>query len=319
MSLKTTISGALVALLLVLILPLPAVAKWVWTSDAGLVDTKNYETADPKELYDRAKAMFDAGKFGDAATEFSRVATYSSEETFREQASYMYGESLFQSAKYYKSYVAFEDYLSAYPRTPRLKPVIRRELDIGFKLMDGAKKSFLGLNILSGRSTGIEIIRKVLDNYPFEDFSAEYHFQLATKLSESGEPEDAALEWEAFLDRYAETSFAPNALFEKGKSQFKAFEGTDYDPLPLTNARRTFQDYLQHNPNGDRTKDAQGELDQISDLEAKKDFETAEFYVDRDHPESARVYFESVMHDYPQTTWAAKAEQRLRELEGAGK
>lgn len=299
---------------LLLAVPVTAQAKWVWTSDQGLVDTKDYELADPKELYDAAKARFDAGDFDDAATEFARVGTYATEETFREQGSYMYAEALFHAGKYYKSYVAFEDYLTLYPGTPRLKAVVRRQLDNGFKLMDGAKKPLLGLNILSGRSSGIEIIRKTLDNYPFEDFSAEYHFQLCTKLAEGGNAEDAALEWEAFIERYPESSFAPNALFQKAESQFRGFEGTDFDPQPLANAKRTYHEYMQQNPNGDRTREAQQRLDEIADQEAQKDYEIAEFYVDRDKPDSARVYFEAIVRDHPNSRWAEAARKRLAEL-----
>ncbi len=312
--------AAWIAGLLVLACIAPAEAKWVWTSDTGFVDTKDYETADPQELYEKAKGLYDAGKYSDAATEFARIALYSSEETFRERAGFMAGESLFQAGKYYKAYVALEDYLAYYPRTPRLKDVIKRQLDVGLKLLEGAKKDLLGMPILSGFSTGLEVMRKVLDKHPFEDFSDEYHFQLCARLEQADKHEDAALEWETFLQRYPSSDFAPTALFRKGDSQLKEFEGVDYDPKPLVNAKRTFEDYVQHNPHGDKVKEAEQRLLDIAEKAAEKDYNTAIFYLkDMDKPGSARMYLESLIADYPQTTWAQKARETLAKLDREGK
>ncbi len=308
---------AFAALLILLAAPRPAQAKWIWSTDTGLVDTKDYESADPQELYERGKNLYDQGKYDDAATEFSRISLYASEETFRERAGFMHGEALFQSGKYYKSYVAYDDYLTLWPRTPRLKEVIKRQLDIGIKMMDGAKKDLLGVPILSGRSTGVEILRKVLDKYPFEDFSVEYHWTLVNKLQEAGQHEDAALESEALLERYPDSAFAPGALFLKGQAELSGFAGSDYDPRPLDNAKRTFQDYVHQNPNGDKLGEAQARLAEIAEKEAEQEYGHAVFYLkDVDKPESARVYFESVVENYPGTAWAVKAREQLARLGG---
>lgn len=294
--------------------PATAPAKWVWTPDTGLVDTKSYENADPQQLYQKAKAMFDKGNFSDAATEFIRIAEYSADEGVKEQSYYMYPESLFGAGKFYRAWKGYEDFLERYPRTSLLKDIIRRELECGEKMVKGAKKDILGVYILSGRSTGKEIIRKVVEKYPYEEVCAQYRLLLAGQLLNDESYEDSALEYDSFLKDYPDSEFAPTALYQKGVAQLRSHEGVDYDAGPLDEAKKTFEQYVKENPNGDRLSEAQKRLSEIDEKQAEKDWQTALFYLQRDHQPSAIMYLKGILKDFPNTKWSEKAAKKLKEL-----
>ncbi|MBI3270790.1 MAG: outer membrane protein assembly factor BamD [Planctomycetes bacterium] len=302
-------------LALALALPPAASAKWVWTPDTGFVDTKSYEETAPQELYQKAKGIYDKSKFDDAATEFLRIGEYCPDAGIKEQAYYMWPESLFKAGKFYRAWQAYEEYLDRYPRTQLLKEIIKRELECGEAMVKGAKKDLLGVYILSGRSTGKEIIQKVIERFPYEEICSQYRLQLANDLYKDADFEDASVQYDAFVKDYPDSAFAPTALYQKGKAQLGSHEGPDYDSSPLNEAKKTFKRYLDENPNGDRTTEVKKSLSEIEDREAEKDFKTALFYLQRDRKPAAVLYLKGIQRNYRGSAWAEKAAKKLAELE----
>lgn len=293
---------------------LPAEAKWVWSSDTGFVDTSTYETGDPEVLYKKAQDLYDAGQFDDAAAEYTRIALYVADGRYREQALFMSGEAYYKAGKYYRAYLAYDEYLKLYSRSERLKHVIQQLADCGFKLMGGAKKELLGLPILPGEGTGTDIVKHLIEKYPYEEGSDKFHYLLIHHYMEEKDFEQVTLEADLFLTTYPNSQWAPTVQFQKGMAQLATHQGVAYDPTPLIDARKSFQEYIEKNPTGDRTEEAKARLSEIDEKQAQKDFEVADFYRRTGHPESARVYFEMVLRRYPNTEWSRKAQTELEAL-----
>ena len=51
---------------------------------------------------------------------------------------------------------------------------------------------------------------------------------------------------------------------------------------------------------------------------AERDYKVGEFYLRRQRPDAGLIYFESVIKDYPNTEWAARAEEKIEMLKNAG-
>ncbi len=244
----------------------------------------------------------------------NRIALYTADGRYREQALFMSGEAYYKAGKFYRAYLAYDEYLSVYSRSERVKYVIQQLADCGFKLMGGAKKEILGLPILPGEGTGTEIVKHVIEKYPYEEGSDQFHYLLINHYIDEEDFEQATLEADLFLTTYPKSQWTPTVQFQKGAAQLAAHQGVAYDPTPLHDARKSFQDYLEKNPNGDRTQEAKERLSEIDDKQAQKDFEVADFYRRTGHPDSARVYFEMVIRRYPNTSWSQKAQAELEAL-----
>ncbi len=294
--------------------PSSAHAKWTWSSDTGFVDTSSYETGDPEVLYKNADALYQAQKFDDAATEFTRIALYASDAHFREQALFMSGEAYFKAAKYYRAYLSYEEYANLYSRSERTQYVVQQLAECGFKLMGGAKKEFLGLPILPGTTTGIDIVKKVIEKYPYEAGSDKFQYMLIGHYLDDGDFEQASLEADLFLTTYPNSQWTPTVQFQKATAQLSTHAGVPYDGTPLANAKKSFQDYLEKNPNGDKTEEAKARLAEIDEKQAQKDFDVADYYRRTGHPDSAKLYFEMLIRRYPNSSWAGKAQGELERL-----
>lgn len=292
-----------------------AQAKWVWDPDTGLTDTSAYETGDPKQLFDAASALYDARKFKDAADEFRKIAKYCPDPVYQEKCQYLWAESLYSGGAYYQAYEAYEQYLEYYPQTDRLKDIVRRQFDIGLKLIQGAKKELFGMPILSGHATGVDLIHRVLAKYPYEEYSDEYHFLLANHFYEREEYEEAALEYEQFLKTYPSSEWTPTAQFQLAQCHLHEHSGLEYDPQPMDKARAALEKYVEQNPKGDKVKEAGELLAKLNDTSARKDFETALFYVKKGKPKSALVYLRGVVAGHPGSPWATKAQEMIHRLD----
>lgn len=289
-------------------------AKWVWTSETGLVNTETYAVGDPAELYAEAMELFNAGKYSDAAAEFVRIAEFTPDPEYREKSMFMAGESFFKDERFHRAYLWFEKYLYNYPKTDKLRHVLRREAECGFKMMDGAAKELFGLPILPGRSTGEEIVRNVLRKYPYEEFSEEYAFRLASYYFTQGEYEKAEMEYDLFLKTYPDSVWSPTAEFRKGLANIGKHSGVEYDPTPLEAAKNDFEKYIEDNPQGDKVAEAQEQLQVIAERMAEKEYNIGVFYFKREKHAAATYYMESVVREYPTTSWAIKAKQFLEKL-----
>lgn len=293
----------------------PVEAKWVWDPDVGFTDTSAYENGDPKTLYEGAVALYDGQKFKPAADEFRKIAKYCPDPVYQEKSQYMAGEALYMAGEYYKAYTAYDSYLEYYPQTDRLKEIVKKQLDIGLKLVQGAKKDLLGVPILSGHSTGVELMRKVLAKYPYEEFADEYDFLLANHFFEREDYEEATIEFEQFVKTYPTSEWAPTAQFQLAQCHLRAHQGLEYDPRPMEKARAVLEKYIEKNPNGDKVKEAEATLAQLDNDVARKDFETALFYRKKGKPKSALVYLRGIVAQHPGSPWAIQAEGVIRELE----
>ncbi len=76
-------------------------------------------------------------------------------------------------------------------------------------------------------------------------------------------------------------------------------------------ARREFEALAQEYPQEAIGQDAHKAVADLREREAKKEFDSGQFYERIGKWESALLYYESVAQQYAETSWAAKAIERL--------
>jgi len=58
--------------------------------------------------------------------------------------------------------------------------------------------------------------------------------------------------------------------------------------------------------------DAEKNIEKLKEKEAEANFNTGRFYEKQKAYEAARIYYEDVISNYPDSVWAAKALERLQ-------
>ncbi len=274
------------------------------------------DSSKARKEFEKARELFDKGKYHRARRMFRRVTRTAKSRSLKETAFYYWAEATYQANMYLDAHRAFKSFLEEYPRSEREKKVLRRQLDIGFKLVKGRdSRSLFGLPILPARRTGKKLIENILSTYPYQSFSAKYQYRYANYHFKSEQFRKAAQEYRLLLENYGDTRWAPRARFLLGVSNYRQFESVDYDVVVLEKARRQFRRYLKENPEGEHREKAEKYLRNITVLFAQKDYNTARFYRRVGQKDAATYYFREVLRRYPSTELAEKSLGALKEME----
>ncbi|GEM_PF-2633403 len=233
---------------------------------------------------------------------------------------------------------AFQKLLEWYPGSGMFHHALEREMDLARRLLDTEPSSFLGIEIGSQTSLGVEILETFLEVAPFAPDAPEALYRLGRHRFEDGSYDEAVVLFETLVRRFPGSSYRIKAEYEAARAHFKKFTGLDYDITPLEEALDRFRAFIEIHaeddseiardlvgrdrgkdaPAGERYTAARGWVHLIENLLAEKNYELGEWYRGRGEEPAARSYFRFTILEYPRTPWAKKAEEKLEAMEPAG-
>ena len=112
---------------------------------------------------------------------------------------------------------------------------------------------------------------------------------------------EAAIEYEEILARFPHTEIAQQALYLLGLSLYKDAPVVERDISILRRSRQRFNRYVHTYSQSPRADSAQMYLDSIYEKFVTKDLKNAEFYSIINEYNSAVVYYEHILREYPET------------------
>jgi outer membrane assembly lipoprotein YfiO len=131
-----------------------------------------------------------------------------------------------------------------------------------------------------------------------------------------GDYKEADFYYHQLVEMHPNSKFAPQAIKLDIICKQLANGGSAYDGRNVAEARRLVDTALRSYPElANKEADfLNRQLLSITNQQAKKDFETAEFYGRTGHPCSAYWIYEVVRRRYPGTQWAEQAAKRMEGL-----
>jgi outer membrane protein assembly factor BamD len=139
------------------------------------------------------------------------------------------------------------------------------------------------------------------------DVGQEAQFLLAESYFKDRRYMLAAAEYERYALFYPNSSRREMVDFKQGKSYY--FLSPRYK-LDQTNTRRAIEQFRLFNsryPNSDLVTEAGELITELRTKLAQKKFEAADFYMRTDRYQSAVLYYDLVIDDFPETEWAEKS------------
>ena len=131
-----------------------------------------------------------------------------------------------------------------------------------------------------------------------------------------GEYFDAANFYDDLIKNYPQSKHLLPACELNLSSKLLMYQGPEYDGTALKDAEVLTDRLLTQF--GSQLKDRRSALietkNKITEAYAERDLHIAEFYVTKRYYSSARMYFQLVMQDYPQTKSAVRARERFEEI-----
>jgi outer membrane protein assembly factor BamD len=116
------------------------------------------------------------------------------------------------------------------------------------------------------------------------------------------------------MNDYPDSQWAKAARYQIAHSDAKRSPDAPYDQKVTESAIQEFQDFVKDNPDAELSQDAKGQIQGLREKEAENNFLIAKFYEKQKKFQAAKIYYNTIVENYQNTSWAPRALEKLREL-----
>ena len=216
-----------------------------------------------------------------------------------------------------QAYKWLEELLEGWPGTELADRAIRKEMIIAEMLLFKGRKQKIwrGMLWLSGTEEALKMLDRIIDDWARDTpvgeqalrLKGDYHYV-------NGEFEEAEAAYARLVRDYPRGRYAKIAMLRTGESAFARFPGVEFDGSDLVEASVYFTDFQSRYPREAAEYGITEKLARIRDSEAQKSFLVGKYYERTKAHEAAVYYYRYVDRNWPGTTWAAEARNRLMAL-----
>ncbi|MBN1393833.1 MAG: tetratricopeptide repeat protein [Pirellulales bacterium] len=274
------------------------------------------------------EALFREKKYKEAAKKFAAAAARWPDSPLEEDALFLKGESEFFSDQYPEAHDTFGELLKKYSNTRHLDTVMAREFAIGryWEQLYGAKPTLpIQPNLTDGERPlfdtfgyAVQAYQRVRQNDPTGPLADDALLALGNAYFRRGQFENAAHQYDLLRKEYPNSEHQMNAHLLGLQAKMRIYQGTPYDDAPLVEGEKIaaqaltqFGDKLGE----ERRRVAQAHA-QIQEEKANRDFQIAQYYEQRKRFGAARLYYRSIIEEFPRTRMAEQSKARLEAIGG---
>ncbi len=153
----------------------------------------------------------------------------------------------------------------------------------------------------------IEAFKRITNEWPLDDQADDALVGLADAYREVGDYALAEAEYLRLMVDYSRSPLVADAEYKLGLVYLAQSRPAALDQAATLNAIDQFNRFLARYPDSAFAGDARRHVLELRGRLAEKQLSSAELYMTLGNPSAARVYYEAVVADYPETPAGAKA------------
>jgi len=264
-------------------------------------------------------SFYNGAKYKKAQNQFRRLIKKFPNSKFASEAQYYIGLCYQAEEEYYKEFSSYQKLIESYPYSERIDEIVTRQYEIGKIFYDGYKSRVLGIAILPSTDRAIEVFEKVAENAPYGPDADKALYYLGMSLKKMLKYQEATDAFEKIAEKYPESEFVDDAGFQIGLCLAEDSKKASYDQEKTEESIEEFEEFIEVHPKSEKTKEAKELVDELREKKAESIFTAAKFYAKIRKYNSAAIYYNQIVEDYPDTSWAPDALERLKILEEKGK
>jgi len=303
--------------------------------------------------YLAAKELYDAGEFAKAEEAFKSIAKHKklkkARSSIREDAMFMRGEAAYEQNKLAKAHDYYAEVLRDYPSTRHLDTISRRLFKIAtvwlnepevvgvdeIKQVDfeqpevkkpapNPTKNPSGLvfvpNLIDETrplfdtpGNAVAALRAIWVNDPTGPLADDAIMLAASYYARAEDWIEADRMFTLLREQFPQSPHVQTA-FELGSHvKLMSYQGPEYDGKNLDDAEQLKRSLAQLYPGADRER-IETELAKIQSARAARLWAEVELYEKKDRPRSVSVYCFLILQQFPDTPYADRAREKLRQL-----
>ncbi len=303
------------SLLFIFLVSSQSYSFWIWTPKSGKwVNPKYAVKPTPREQLNFALEEYKSDDLKKAKVEFKKLIRYFPRSFEASEAQFYLGVIEEREHRLYEAFLAYQKVIDKYPFSERIQEVIQREYRIAEAFLAGKTRRLMGVD-LPVENPAIEIFRKVVKNSTYGPLAPNAQYKLGLVLMSLARFYEAEEEFQKVISNYPGSEWVDAARFQIASCKAALSKGADYDHEATSHAKEMFEEFVKQHPDAALSKEAEKNIQTLNEREAKSNFDIAFFYEKQKVYPAAKIYYNIVTDRYPQTTWAAKSKERLKNLE----
>ena len=295
---------------------LSAYPFWIWSPKTQKWKNPRYSPlATPYLQYKAAEKYFDNKQYKEASKEFKKLLTHYPDSKEAADAQYYLGRCLEALNNPYQAFLEYHKVIDSYPNSKKINEVVEREYQIGEYFLNREPKKWLGISIYDlTEHPSLEIFKKIVEKAPYSTYAPQAQYKLGLLLMQLGRYDEARDAFQKVIDTYSDSEWVSPSKYQLAIATSKASFGADYDSTSIQEATKRLDEFVKKHPDADISPQAQKQLKELRDREAKKNYDIAQFYEIQGRYASALIYYKVVVDKYSDSGFYQNSEAKIREL-----
>jgi len=291
-------------------------AFWVWTPETNKWVNPKYSVKEtPQEQLQYAVDFYQAKEYEEAIREFNKLLKHYPKAREAPQAQFYIAKCYEDQEKLYHAFKNYQTVIDQYPFSNLAPEVVRIQYEIGLKMLDGegGRRKIIE-TIVGGEHNVIEVFQAVIKNAPYSQYAAPAQYKIGLYLLEKQLYQEARDELDKVINDYPDSEWAKAATYQIAITDATRSASAQYEQTITQAAVEEFKDFVENNPDAELSDQAKAQIRQLREKEAENTFLVAQFYEKQKNYKAAKIYYQSVVNDYDNSSWSAKSLERIQEL-----
>jgi len=303
----------IVLAVILLLSALPVVGGETWRLEQG----RDFKAVSPegedKYLLTVAqiKKLVSTGQTDKAGKAFDKLKKDFPEIAGPDLDAFIKGEMLFCKGKFTKAVRAYDKFLKQYPESELYEAALDREFAIATAFLAGQRIPVLGIFKMKGYTSGVKVMEKISDRAGDAPIAKKAAVAVAKSYEKRRKFNEAYHKWSEISSRWPTGQMGKDALLSMARCKHTGYRGPRYDASNLISAKSYYENFKLRYPEDAAKIDVDGILKQINEQLAYKHFSIGRYYQKTGNEQSANLYYQMVLVNWPESTAAKMAKQKI--------
>ena len=302
--------------LIIFVFTCNAQAFWIWSPRTGKwTNPKSPPKENPKEELNFGLDLMKSKNYEKAINAFRTLIRYFPKAFEAAEAQFYIGKCYEALLKDFEAYKAYQLVLDKYPFNKRSEEILQIQYDIAERFISGVNKTkVLGMTFQL-EDPAIEILQKIIENAPYSKLAPKAQYRLGVYLKAKSQFYEARAELEKVIEKYPDSEWAEPARFQLAETVASISPKPSYDQNLTQEAREKFEEFAKTHPEATLSQAANIQVEALKNKEAESNFIIAKFYEKQNNFASAKIYYQYILDNFPESSFAPQAVAQLKVVE----
>ena len=298
----------LLALFGLVLAPSLSFAYWEWTPQTKKwINPKLAVKETPEAQYAWADEYVAKKDYSTAIRKLEQLTEVFSDSPYAAKARYRIGEIYQLAGEKEKAFRSYQKVIDNYPGSDLVTTAVSKQFVIGGQFANKRQGGWLSFL----RGDPADLLTRTVTAAPYAAEAEKALYDLGNYHFRKGNFPEAINTFDRLVQNYPESQYGPAAELKAAEAGFKLCRKQKNNEDLLLNTSGRLAAFLARYPADKDKEKAQRLYGQTRELLAEKVMEVAQFYEKNKNRKAAKVYFEKVVNDFPETEAAKEAKKKM--------